>query len=141
MPVDTTPVAQDLEIEMFALARAAMTKSHTPYSKFPVGVCIRSRSGALFSGCNIGNASYPEGWCAETTAIGHMIMAGETELTHVLVLAEKQNSITPCGGCRQRLSEFATDEAVLLLCDQTQVVTRHRFASIFPSGFSLSGDA
>lgn len=135
---DLTP---EQEADMYTRAREAMAKSHSPYSQFPVGVCLRAGSGALFSGCNIENASYPEGWCAETTAIGHMIMAGEKSITHMLVVAEKQDGATPCGGCRQRLSEFATDDAVLMLCDQNGVVSRHSFKSIFPSGFSFSGDA
>ncbi|MEM1038106.1 MAG: cytidine deaminase [Pseudomonadota bacterium] len=135
------PVPDDLQTTMFEMAREAMTKSHSPYSEFPVGVCLRTSSGALFSGCNIENASYPEGWCAETTAIGHMIMAGEKSITHMLVVAKKQDSATPCGGCRQRLSEFAASDAVLMLCDQNGVVSSHPFTSLFPSGFSLSEGA
>ncbi|MEL6946478.1 MAG: cytidine deaminase [Pseudomonadota bacterium] len=126
-----------LQAAMLARARAAMALSHAPHSDFPVGACVRAVSGQLYAGCNIENASYPEGWCAETTAISHMIMAGENQITHVLVIAEKQSGATPCGGCRQRLSEFVTKDAVLYLCDEQGVSQTMPFTDIFPSGFSL----
>ena len=89
--------------ELFEAARAAMSLAHVPYSQFPVGAALRSETGRVFAGCNIENASYPEGWCAETSAIAHMVMAGERRIGEVAVVAEKMARITPCGGCRQRL--------------------------------------
>ena len=74
---------------LFAAAREAMANSHSPYSSFPVGAALLSGSGAIFAGCNIENASYPEGWCAETSAISHLVMAGENRITEILVVAEK----------------------------------------------------
>ncbi len=93
--------------EMIRLAEAARDNAHAPYSGFRVGVCLRSADGRLFAGCNVENASYPEGICAETSAIGALVAAGAREIAEVLVLAEGERLCTPCGGCRQRLAEFA----------------------------------
>ena len=82
-------------------------KAYAPYSKFPVGAAIRTEDGKIFAGCNIENAAYPEGWCAETTALGHYIMGGGGKIAEIAVIAERMPRVTPCGGCRQRLAEFA----------------------------------
>ena len=123
--------------DLFAAAKAVMAKSHTPYSKFPVGAAIRSESGTVYAGCNIENASYPEGWCAETSAISHMIVAGETRIEEVLVVAEKMNKITPCGGCRQRLAEFADAATPVHLCDKNGVAETTTLGALLPAAFDL----
>lgn len=123
--------------ELVAAARAAMAHAHVPYSHFPVGAAIRSASGAIFAGCNIENASYPEGWCAETTAIGHMIMAGETRIAEIVVVAERMERITPCGGCRQRLKEFAAAATPVHLCDAHGVVETVTLGELLPKAFDL----
>lgn len=122
---------------LFQAARKAMARSHSPYSKFPVGAAIKTTSGAIYSGCNIENAAFPEGWCAETSAIAHMIMAGETEIAEVLVVAEKMDQITPCGGCRQRIAEFAAAETPIHLCDQQGVTQTVTLGDLLPAGFDL----
>lgn len=122
---------------LFAAAREAMANSHSPYSNFPVGAALLSGSGAVFAGCNIENASYPEGWCAETSAISHMIMAGEKQITEILVVAENMDRITPCGGCRQRLSEFASPNTPVHLCDQNGVVETITLGDLLPRSFDL----
>jgi homotetrameric cytidine deaminase len=88
-------------------ADAAMRKAHAPYSRFKVGAALRAPSGAVYTGANVENASYPEGQCAETSAIGALVAAGETEVAAVAVVAEKLDICPPCGGCRQRLLELA----------------------------------
>src|SRR5690349_20576826 len=93
--------------DLFLAARAAMAKCHAPYSKFPVGAALRTADGRVYSGCNIEVASYPEGWCAETTAIAQYVMGGGGEIVEIAVVAERMARITPCGGCRQRIAEFA----------------------------------
>lgn len=123
--------------DLFDAARAAMRKAYAPYSEFPVGVAIRTDTGAIFSGCNIENASYPEGWCAETSAIAHMIMAGERKIVEVAAVAEKMPLITPCGGCRQRLQEFGTAEALVHLCDATGIVETVKLGDLLPKAFGL----
>ncbi len=89
--------------DLFLAAKSAMAKAYAPYSKFPVGA-LRLRRRPRFSGANIEVASYPEGWCAETTALGHYIMGGGGKITEVAVIAERMAKVTPCGGCRQRLA-------------------------------------
>ena len=122
---------------LFAAACEAMANSHSPYSKFPVGAALLSGSGAIYSGCNIENASYPEGWCAETSAISHLITAGETRITEILVVAEKMDRITPCGGCRQRLVEFAAPNTPVHLCNQQGVVETVTLGALLPASFDL----
>lgn len=121
--------------DLFEAARAAMAKAHAPYSRFPVGAALRTQDGRIYAGCNIENASFPEGWCAETTALGHYVMGGGGRITEIAVVAEKMDRITPCGGCRQRLAEFAGPEAKLHLCDGNGVVETLTMAEILPLGF------
>lgn len=122
--------------ELFDAAMAAMKKAHAPYSKFPVGAALRTADGRIHSGCNIEVVSYPEGWCAETTALSHFVMAGGGEITDIAVVAARMDRITPCGGCRQRLAEFAGPETRLHLCDASGVVETVTFGDIFPRGFA-----
>ena len=122
---------------LFRAARAAMRRAHAPYSSFPVGAAIRSESGAIYAGCNIENTSFPEGWCAETTALSHLVMAGETRFSAVAVVAAKMARITPCGGCRQRLREFGTADSLVHLCDDTGVVETVRPGDLPPKAFAL----
>ncbi|MYZ48691.1 cytidine deaminase [Propylenella binzhouense] len=122
---------------LFQAARNAMAFSHSPYSKFPVGAAVRTPSGAIYAGCNVENASYPEGWCAETTAIGHMIMGGDWQIAEIAVVAEKMERATPCGGCRQRLAEFSTPETKVHLCDAEGVVETVLLADLLPHAFGL----
>ena len=121
--------------DLFDAAIAAMSKAHAPYSRFPVGAALRTEDGRVYSGCNIENASFPEGWCAETTALGHYVMGGGGRITDIAVVAEKMNRITPCGGCRQRLAEFAGPDAKLHLCDENGVVETLTMADILPLSF------
>ena len=121
--------------DLYLAARAAMGKCYAPYSKFPVGAAIRTTDGRVYSGCNIEVASYPEGWCAETTALGHYIMGGGGKISEIAVIAERMRKVTPCGGCRQRLAEFAGPDTKLHLCDQSGVVETVRFGDMLPYGF------
>ncbi|MDF1598739.1 cytidine deaminase [Mesorhizobium sp. YIM 152430] len=121
--------------DLFAAAREAMRRAYAPYSKFPVGVALLTTDGRVFTGANIEIASYPEGWCAETTALGHYVMAGGGKLAEIIVVAEKMDRITPCGGCRQRLAEFADPDTKLHMCDQNGIVETVTMAEILPFGF------
>ena len=121
--------------DLFAAARAAMAHAYAPYSKFPVGAALLTTDGRVFTGANIEVASYPVGWCAETTALGHYVMAGGGRLAEIAVVAEKMDRITPCGGCRQRLAEFADPQTKLHLCDQSGIVETVTMAEILPFGF------
>ncbi len=123
--------------DLFVAARKAMANSYSPYSNFPVGAAIRTTSGVIHAGCNVENASYPEGWCAETTALAHMVASGETEIAEILVLAQKKDRVSPCGGCRQRLSEFAKADTPVHLCDSAGVVETLTMAQLLPAAFDL----
>ncbi len=121
--------------DLFEAAWSAMQKTHSPYSKFPVGAALRTADGKVYAGCNIEIASYPEGWCAETTMLAHYVMGGRGEITEICVVAQKLASCTPCGGCRQRLAEFAGPKTRLYLCDNTGIVETMTLQDIFPRGF------
>src|SRR5690606_34603549 len=100
--------ALEMSHDLFEAARAAMAHAYAPYSKFPVGAAIRAEDGKIYAGANIENISFPQGWCAEPTAISHMIMAGATKIVEMAVIAEKLPLCPPCGGCRQKIAEFAS---------------------------------
>ena len=123
---------------LFEAARTAMRNAYAPYSKFPVGAAILTDSGKIFAGANMENASYPEGWCAEVSAIAHMVMAGERKIAEVAVIAEKMPHITPCGGCRQRLKEFGTADTLVHLCDATGVVETVKLGDLLPKAFEFA---
>ena len=86
--------------DLFLAAKAAMQKAHAPYSRFPVGAALRTEDGRIFAGANIEVASFPEGWCAETTALAHYVMGGGGAIAEIAVIAERMPGVTPCGGCR-----------------------------------------
>ncbi|MEK0083320.1 purine-nucleoside phosphorylase [Benzoatithermus flavus] len=92
--------------ELFQAARAAREHAYAPYSRFAVGAAIRTASGRIFTGCNVENAAYPQGQCAEATAVGAMAAAGERVIAEVAVAGSGEALCSPCGGCRQRLVEF-----------------------------------
>jgi homotetrameric cytidine deaminase len=98
-------------------ARAVMRNAYVPYSHFPVGAALRGAGGGIHAAANVENAAYPQGQCAEASAIGAMIAAGETKITAIAVVAEKLDVCPPCGGCRQRLSEFAGPDTPVYLGD------------------------
>lgn len=92
-------------------AKQVRENAHAPYSKFKVGAALRSTEGNLHLGCNVENAAYPEGTCAEAGAIAAMIASGDTRIAEITVIADCPAPVPPCGGCRQKLAEFA-DSAV-----------------------------
>jgi homotetrameric cytidine deaminase len=102
--------ARDGAEELLRAAEAVMAHAHVPYSSFPVGAALRTPDGAIHAAANVENAAYPQGQCAEASAIGAMVAAGATEIAEVAVTAERLDICPPCGGCRQRLSEFARPE-------------------------------
>ena len=125
--------------ELFAAARDAMARAHAPYSRFPVGAAIRDEAGRVHAGANIEVVSFPEGWCAETTAIGHMVMAGGRRIAEIAVVAERQALCTPCGGCRQRIAEFADAQTKIHLCDAAGVKLTMTVAELLPRAFESEG--
>ena len=102
-----------IEPELLAAARAVQANAHVPYSRFPVGAAIRTASGRVFVGANVENAAYPEGLCAEASAIGAMASAGERVIDVIVTVCDGDALGTPCGGCRQKIREFATADTVI----------------------------
>jgi cytidine deaminase len=101
-------MAPDPVEALFDAALLVKERAYVPYSGFRVGAAIRSSSGAVYAGCNVENAAYPQGWCAEASAIAAMVSAGERSIAEVMVLCDGQMLSTCCGGCRQKLREFAS---------------------------------
>ncbi len=110
--------------ELVAAAQAARLKAHAPYSKFLVGAAMRDETGRIHSGCNIENAAYPQGWCAEPSAISALVMAGGKAITEVAVVGSGDGLCTPCGGCRQKIREFAKGSTLIHVCGEDGRVRR-----------------
>jgi cytidine deaminase len=99
--------------ELFAAAVTAQANAHVPYSRYPVGAAVRTPSGRVYAGCNVENAAYPEGMCAEASAIAAMVTAGDREIVELLTVAGGDQVATSCGGCRQKIREFAGPTALI----------------------------
>ena len=110
--------------DLVEAAMAARLKAHAPYSKFLVGAAMRDEHGRVHAGCNIENAAYPQGWCAEATAISALIMAGGTAITEVAVMGNGTTLCTPCGGCRQKIREFASGGVKIHCCAEDGTLIR-----------------
>lgn len=121
--------------DLFEAARDAMKFAHAPYSKFPVGAAIRANDGRIYTGANIENLSFPQGWCAEPTAIGCMVMGGGKKIIEMAVIAEKLALCPPCGGCRQKISEFASADTKIYLCDEVGVQKTMTMDELLPLSF------
>lgn len=120
---------------MLDLARRALANAHAPYSRFRVGASLRTAGGRLYAGCNVENAAYPVGQCAEATAIGAMVAAGDREITDVVVLTERAEPCSPCGRCRQQLAEFAGPGARIHLCGPEGLRLTTTLGELLPMGF------
>jgi cytidine deaminase len=120
---------------MLDVAREALARAHAPYSRFRVGACLRAGSGRLYGGCNVENSAYPVGQCAEATAIGAMVAAGDREIVEALVLTEGAGLCTPCGRCRQQLAEFARPEARVHLAGPEGVRVTVTLGELLPLAF------
>ena len=120
---------------MLDQASRALANAHAPYSRFRVGACLRAASGRLHAGCNVENASYPVGQCAEATAIGAMVAAGDRRIVEAVILSEGAVSCPPCGRCRQQLAEFADPEARIHLCGPEGVRVTTTLGALLPMAF------
>ena len=124
-----------MSADLYEAAKKAMAFCHAPYSKFPVGAAIRAEDGKIYTGANIENLAFPEGWCAETTAISHMVMGGAKKIVEIAVIAEKLALCPPCGGCRQRIKEFAGPDTMIYLCDEAGVGKTMTMNELLPHSF------
>lgn len=132
--MSASPAAGPME-EMLNLARSAMAHAYAPYSHFAVGAVLRGANGRLYAGCNIENAAYPQGHCAEASAISGMVLDGERRIVEVLVMANGPEIVSPCGGCRQRLREFAGEDVPVHLCAPEGVRRTLTMGELLPLSF------
>lgn len=124
--------------EMIEAARQAMGRAYAPYSGFPVGACLRAESGRLYAACNVENAAYPQGQCAEASAIGMMVAGGDRRIVEVVVMGGREGDgglCTPCGGCRQRLREFAAPDTPVHVCGPEGARRSFTLAELLPHSF------
>jgi cytidine deaminase len=121
-----------------AAAAAVREMAYAPYSRFKVGAAIRGASGAIYSGCNVENVAYPEGTCAEAGAIAAMVAAGETRIAEVLVIADSPAPVPPCGGCRQKIAEFAAQDVQVTLCTTDGAQKVMTVADLLPGVFTAA---
>jgi cytidine deaminase len=123
------------EDELVAAARAALANAYAPYSDFRVGAAVLGESGTIYGGCNVENASYPVGICAERTAIGTAVSAGERRIEAVAIATETDAPVCPCGMCRQAIREFA-DDLPIVLATRDDTRHHHTLGSLLPESFS-----
>ena len=123
--------------DLILAATAVRAKAYAPYSNFHVGAALRTPSGAIFVGCNVENAAYPEGTCAEAGAIAAMCAAGEYTIVEVVVIAGGNRPVPPCGGCRQKLSEFAKGGVAVTMVAANGTQETTSVADLLPGAFDL----
>jgi cytidine deaminase len=119
-------------------ATAIRPRAYAPYSRFQVGAAIRSTSGAIYQGVNVENVAYPEGTCAEAGAIAAMIAAGDTRIAEVCVIADSPAPVPPCGGCRQKIAEFADPAVKVTLCTTDGASLTMTVADLLPGVFTAA---
>ena len=122
--------------DLITAAMEARVKAHAPYSKFYVGAAMRDEKGRIHGGCNIENAAYPQGWCAETSAIAALVMAGGKRIVEIVVIGNGHGLCTPCGGCRQKIREFASGDVKIHCCTEDgELVRTFTLNELLPASF------
>lgn len=135
--------------DLFDAADDARRRSHSPYSGFRVGAAVSDERGRVYAGCNVENASYPEGLCAEANAIGSMVADGGRRIRVIAIVGTVDNTTDgdskspfsaigacmPCGGCRQRILEFADDDTRILLRNADGTTFERRIEDLLPESF------
>lgn len=122
--------------EIVGAAIAARARGHAPYSRFKVGAAVRDADGRIHAGCNVENAAYPEGICAETAALAAMVLAGGREAVEVVVAGGGATPLVPCGGCRQRLRELGGPHlAVHSVGEDGRLLASFTLAELLPHAF------
>jgi cytidine deaminase len=125
----------DIEPELQRMANDAKANAYAPYSNFPVGAALRTSSGAVFSGCNVENAAFPQGTCAEAGAIAAMALAGERTIDVIVTVCDGDLLSTPCGGCRQKIREFASAGTLIHAAGPDGVRTTYTIDELLPDSF------
>ena len=125
--------ARDVLVQEAARVRE---NAYVPYSNFKVGAALRAGSGAMYSGCNVENVAYPQGICAEARAIAAMVAGSDTEIKEVAVNDDSPEPVTPCGGCRQKLVEFAAADVKITMATTGGKQVTLTMADILPGAFN-----
>jgi cytidine deaminase len=129
-------MAVHIDTELNLACATARKNAYAPYSKYLVGAALRDEHGVIHSGCNVENAAYPEGTCAEAGAIAAMAINGARRITAISVCGAGDGLVTPCGGCRQKIREFAAPETPIHICDEQGNLKRtFTLADLLPSSF------
>jgi len=128
-------LTEQQQADLLTAARAAQTHAYAPYSHFLVGAAVLDEHGRVHAGCNVENAAYPQGVCAEAGALSAMVLAGGTRVRAAVVVGDGAAPVTPCGGCRQKLREFAAPDTPILVADRTQLRARFTLAQLLPDSF------
>ena len=118
------------------IARSVWSNAYAPYSKFKVGVAIKTIDGSIFSGVNVENAAYPEGTCAEAAAIAAMCATGQREIVEGYVIADCKDPVPPCGGCRQKLAEFSKPDVPVTMATISGKEKTTSVRDLLPGSFS-----
>ncbi len=117
-------------------AVAVRARAYAPYSRHPVGSAIEDETGRVHAGCNVENAAYPQGVCAEASAISAMIAAGGRRIMAIAISGPGDMPCTPCGGCRQKIREFAAPDTPVIICDAAgKVLARYTLDDLLPDSF------
>ena len=124
-----------MDRRLLKAAVSARLRAYAPYSKFKVGAAILADDGVIYPGGNVENAAYPNGVCAETSAISAMLQGGAKRIREIAVIGTGTKLVTPCGGCRQRIAEFAAPETLVHVCDPKGVRKTFTIAELLPAGF------
>lgn len=131
----TTDLSVDLRQSLWRTALAAHRAAYAPYSGFRVGAAVLDEQGLIHGGCNVENAAYPEGLCAEASALSAMVLAGGRHVKAVLVLGQGEHWVTPCGGCRQKIREFAQTDVPILIADENGLRADLSLQTLLPHSF------
>jgi len=118
-----------------ALLKSAMKNAYAPYSNYKVGALIVSENGAKHVGCNVENASYPQGQCAESSAISAMIVSGDKHIKQIYIISQDKDGANPCGGCRQRIREFSDSGTLIKLCSTERTIKILKISDLLPNSF------
>jgi|TARA_B100001750_G_C14946181_1_gene321230 cytidine deaminase len=121
--------------KLFEAAKIVRAKAHVPYSKFKVGAAILTEDNSIVVGCNVENAAYPQSQCAEATAIGNLISQGFSKIKEVVVIGSGNLLCSPCGGCRQRLREFASLDVHIHMCNSEGHLKTSTLKELLPDSF------
>jgi cytidine deaminase len=128
-------LSPELQARLLETARAARAQAYAPYSNFLVGAAVLDEQGRIHGGCNVENAAYPQGVCAEAGALSAMVLAGGRRALAAAVVGAGERWVTPCGGCRQKLREFASGEVPVLIANQEQLLGVLTLEQLLPHSF------